>query len=164
MRRGFTLRDRTAAGTSSPYLASRSKMTNLGADPNGNERSFAPRHQSRACSRFSSTLPFTLPLYEPETRPPSRRGRLAVDSPIWLSVVLWTKAQLQSGIQSDRLHRPFGLTVGNLERVTRRAGAAHRGARSIGTVPPPAPWFEMHLRSAMAMLKLIPRRRIAERP
>src|ERR1700757_450007 len=26
----------TAAGTSSPYLASRSKMTNLGADPNGN--------------------------------------------------------------------------------------------------------------------------------
>ncbi len=90
--------------------------------------------------------------------------RLAFDSPIWLSVVLWTKAQLQSEIQSDRLHRPFGLTVGNLERVTRRAGAAHRGARSIGTVPPPAPWFEMHLRSAMAMLKLIPRRRIAERP
>ena len=35
--------------------------------------------------------------------------RLAVDSPIWLSVVLWTKAQLQSGIQSDRLHRPFVL-------------------------------------------------------
>jgi len=63
-----------------------------------------------------------------------------------------------------RLHRPFGLTVGNLERVTRRVGAAHRGARSIGTVPPPAPWFEMHLRSAMAMLKLILRRRIAERP
>ena len=90
--------------------------------------------------------------------------RLAVDSPICLSVVLWTKAQLQSGIQSDRLHRPCGLTVGNLERVTRRAGAAHQGARSIGTVPPPAPWFEMHLRSAMAMLKLIPRRRIAERP
>src|SRR5260370_27446182 len=30
----LTLRDRTAAGTSSPYLASRSKMTNLGADPN----------------------------------------------------------------------------------------------------------------------------------
>jgi len=90
--------------------------------------------------------------------------RLAVDSPIWLSVVLWTKAQLQSGIQSDRLHRPFALSVGNLERVNRRAGAAHRGARSIGTVPPPAPWFEMHLRSAMAMLKLIPRRRIAERP
>src|ERR1700686_1205769 len=28
--------DRTAAGTSSPYLASRSKMMNLGADPNGN--------------------------------------------------------------------------------------------------------------------------------
>ena len=53
--------------------------------------------------------------------------RLAVDSPIWLSVVLWTKAQLQSGIQSDLLHRPFGLTVGNLERVTRRAGAARRG-------------------------------------
>jgi hypothetical protein len=26
------LRDRTATGTSSPYLASRSKMTNLGAD------------------------------------------------------------------------------------------------------------------------------------
>jgi hypothetical protein len=28
--------DRTAARTSSPYLASRSKMTNRGADPNGN--------------------------------------------------------------------------------------------------------------------------------
>jgi|SRR6202795_775962 len=28
--------DRIAAGTSAPYLASRSKMTNLGADPNGN--------------------------------------------------------------------------------------------------------------------------------
>src|SRR5467141_2098158 len=36
VRTGFTLRDRTAVGTSSPYLASRSKMTNLGADPNGN--------------------------------------------------------------------------------------------------------------------------------
>src|SRR6202022_3681964 len=36
VRTGLTLRDRTAAGTSSPYLASRSKMTNLGADPNGN--------------------------------------------------------------------------------------------------------------------------------
>src|ERR1700738_904450 len=36
VRIGLTLRDRTAAGTSSPYLASRSKMTNLGADPNGN--------------------------------------------------------------------------------------------------------------------------------
>src|ERR1700751_3269638 len=33
---GFTLRDRTAVGTSSPHLASRSKMRNLGADPNGN--------------------------------------------------------------------------------------------------------------------------------
>jgi hypothetical protein len=33
----FTLeRQETAAGTSSPYLASRSKMTNLGTDPNGN--------------------------------------------------------------------------------------------------------------------------------
>jgi hypothetical protein len=32
-RTGFTLRDRTAAGISSPYLASRSKMMNLGADP-----------------------------------------------------------------------------------------------------------------------------------
>jgi hypothetical protein len=36
VRTGFTIRDRTAAGTSLPYLASRSKMTNLGADPNGN--------------------------------------------------------------------------------------------------------------------------------
>jgi len=36
VRTGFTPRDRTAAGTSSPYLASRSKRTNLGADPNGN--------------------------------------------------------------------------------------------------------------------------------
>ena len=35
--------------------------------------------------------------------------RLAVDSPIWLSVALWTKAQLQSGIQSDRLHNPLVL-------------------------------------------------------
>src|SRR5260370_40108532 len=34
-RRRFILRDRTAAGTSAPYFASRSKMTNLGADPNG---------------------------------------------------------------------------------------------------------------------------------
>src|SRR5260370_29393257 len=36
VRTGLTLWDRTAAGISSPYLASRSKMRNLGADPNGN--------------------------------------------------------------------------------------------------------------------------------
>src|SRR5260370_31532241 len=77
--------------------------------------------------------------------------RLAVDSPVFLSVVLWTNAQLQNGIQSDRLHKPFGLTVGNLERLTRRAGAAHRGARAVRTVPPPPPCVDMHLRRAMAM-------------
>jgi hypothetical protein len=32
VRTRFTLNDRTAAGTSSPYLACRSKMTNLGAE------------------------------------------------------------------------------------------------------------------------------------
>src|SRR5258708_18272733 len=36
VRTGLTLKDRTAAEASSPYLASRSKMTNLGADSNGN--------------------------------------------------------------------------------------------------------------------------------
>src|SRR5437879_5705794 len=36
VRTGLTLRDRTAVGTSSPYSASRLKMRNLGADPNGN--------------------------------------------------------------------------------------------------------------------------------
>ena len=36
MRMHLIFIDRIAAGTSAPYLASRSKMTNLGADPNGN--------------------------------------------------------------------------------------------------------------------------------
>src|SRR5258705_3604311 len=50
VRRGFTLRDRTAAGTSSPYLASRSKMTNLGADPNGNaSRNCCTIHELVGC-------------------------------------------------------------------------------------------------------------------
>src|SRR5712691_2573741 len=50
VRIGFTLRDRTAAGTSSPYLASRSKMTNLGADPNGNtSRSCWTIHELVGC-------------------------------------------------------------------------------------------------------------------
>src|SRR5207253_8817733 len=44
------LRDRTAVGTSSPYLASRSKMTNLGADPNGNaSRSCCTIHELVGC-------------------------------------------------------------------------------------------------------------------
>src|SRR6202158_223495 len=50
VRTGFTLRDRTAAGTSSPYLASRSKMTNLGADPNGNaSRNCCTIHELVGC-------------------------------------------------------------------------------------------------------------------
>src|SRR6202007_717321 len=50
VRRGFTLRDRPAARTSSPYLASRSMMTNLGADPNGNaSRSCCTTHELVGC-------------------------------------------------------------------------------------------------------------------
>jgi hypothetical protein len=33
---GLIFNDRTAARTSNPYFASRSKIRNLGADPNGN--------------------------------------------------------------------------------------------------------------------------------
>src|SRR5882724_12821110 len=50
VRRGFTLRDRIAAGTSSPYLASRSKMMNLGADPNANaSRNCCTIHELVGC-------------------------------------------------------------------------------------------------------------------
>jgi hypothetical protein len=50
VRRAFTLKDRTAAGTSSPYLASRSKMTNLGAHPNENaSRNCCTIHELVGC-------------------------------------------------------------------------------------------------------------------
>src|ERR1700756_5365241 len=57
VRTGLTLRDRTAAGTSSPYLASRSKMTNLGADPNGNaSRNCWTIHELVGCFTAKSDL------------------------------------------------------------------------------------------------------------
>ena len=50
VRIGVIVRDRTAAGTSNPYLPSRSKMRNRGADSNGNaSRNCCATHRLVGC-------------------------------------------------------------------------------------------------------------------